>query len=114
MGWGKSRSKYGNKITTYNGVKYHSKLEAKHAAELDVLLKAKKIKGWTRQVRVPLNCYSVTVCVYIVDFVVTHKNFIEYIETKGVWTPVAKLKYKIFEAQMKAQQPDAILTVRYK
>lgn len=114
-GWKSGRTKYGNKPTTYNGTKYHSKLEAGHAAELDLLLKAKKIGAWERQVRVRLYAYGDLICTYIVDFVITHRNGkTEYLESKGAWSPASRIKWKLFTAQMRATQPEAILTVRYK
>lgn len=94
--------KYKNIFQEYGGRQYASQLEASKAKELDLLLKAKEIKGWEAQVTIPLEVNKEVVCRYRVDFVVYHfDGLTEYIECKGFWTPEGRLKWKLFEAIMK-------------
>ncbi len=44
------RRKYGNVPTEYDGAMYDSGKEARRAQELDLLVKAGEIAGWSRQV----------------------------------------------------------------
>lgn len=106
------RNKYNAKPTCYNGIKYHSKLEAKYAQDLDWRLKAKDIKSWKRQVKISLDVNGKHICNYYIDFVITHNDdSIEYIEVKGFETQVWKLKWKLFQALMNQREPEAILTI---
>lgn len=87
------------KKTTYNNYQYDSKFEANYAQELDLRKKAGDIKDWERQKTLELVVNGFIVCTYRVDFVVYHNDgTIEYVETKGWWSPYAKLKFKLFEA----------------
>lgn len=105
-------NKYGAKSSIYDGIQYHSKLEAKYAADLDLLKKAGEIKGWERQVKIPLEVNGFHIANYYVDFRIEHNNgTIEYVEVKGFETEVFRLKWKIFEAIM-SEIPDVKLTVQ--
>lgn len=74
-------------------------LEARFAQDLDFRLKAKDILGWERQIRIPLAVNGVKICIYILDFKVIEKDgSTTWIECKGFWTDVAKLKTKLFQA----------------
>lgn len=92
-------SKYGNYEKEYNGQIYHSKKEAGWARELDLLIRAKKIKSYERQVRFSIDVNGYHICNYIADFVVTD-NLDEKIieEVKGFETDVFRLKWKLMEA----------------
>ncbi len=93
------RLKYRNKWTEYGGVKYASKREAKYAAELDLLVRAKEITSWRRQVRVPLIVGGRKITTYVLDFEIKHlSGEFEYIEVKGWPTPEWILKWKLFDA----------------
>jgi hypothetical protein len=106
--WG---NKYGAKRQEYGGKQYHSKKEAGYAAELDLRVLAKDIKGWTRQKRIPLEVNGFHVADYYIDFVVEHNDdTIEYVEVKGFETPEWRLKWKLFEA-LYSRQPTVRLTV---
>ena len=95
----KNRTKYNNTKSQYNGQFYHSQKEALKARELDLLIKAGKIKSWKSQVRIPLDVNGVHICRYVCDFLITHNdNSLEYLEVKGFWTATAKLKVKLFKA----------------
>lgn len=95
------RTKYGNVPTTYDGINYHSKLEAAYAAQLDALKKCAvakyRVARWRRQVPIKLEIHGQLWSTYIVDFVVEYADGrIEFHETKGLLTPEAKLKMKAF------------------
>ena len=93
---------------TYNGVLYHSKAEAEKAAELDLLVRFNVIKGWARQVRIPLHVNGVVICHLVADFELRHQDgSVELIEVKGHETDVYKLKRKMFAAEY----PDRKYTV---
>lgn len=95
----------------YKGERYDSGFEARHAMDLDILLKAKKIKDWQRQVKIPLQVNGYHICNYYIDFVVQHLDgSTEYIECKGWASDLWKLKWKLFEA-LYSDKPDVKLTV---
>ncbi len=99
---------------TYNNITYHSKKEAGYAQHLDLLIKAKEIKSWERQVKISLDVNGYHITNYYIDFVVTHPDgILEYIEVKGFETMYFKMKYKLFEALFDQQVKDGtiILTV---
>lgn len=108
----KSGNKYHAKSSIYNGRYYHSQLEAAYAAELDIRLKAKDIRAWEPQVRITFEENGVKICTYIVDFKVTlNDGSIEWVETKGFWTDVARIKARLFEALYLPKHPGDIYTV---
>lgn len=108
----KSGNKYRAKSTVYNGVYYHSRLEAAYAMELDMRLKAKDIKSWTGQIRVPFVMNGIKICTYIVDFRIEHNDgSIEWVETKGFVTDVARIKMRLFEAFFLKEHPNERYTV---
>ncbi len=87
------------KKQVYDGNRYDSGFEAGYAAELDLRLKAKDIKSWERQVKIPLEVNGYHICNYFIDFVVYHNDgTTEYVETKGLASYSRKLKWMIFEA----------------
>lgn len=93
------QSKYKNRITPYNGVRYHSQREADYARELDWLVQAGQLKSWERQVRFPLVVQGKHIAVYVMDFVETDlAGNKTCVEVKGFWTDVAKIKRKLFES----------------
>ena len=67
LGLAPKRSKYRAVPTEYNGQRYDSKSEARHAAQLDELLAAGVIAWWLRQVPVTLGAAG---CILRVDFLV--------------------------------------------
>jgi hypothetical protein len=108
----RKKSKYGNKNTHFGGNVYHSKFEAKVAQDLDIRLKAGELTEVKRQVRIDLRAYGKHIAFYFIDFVVTHKDGVrEFLEVKGMVLPVWQIKWKLFEAQMAEEEPDAILTI---
>jgi hypothetical protein len=83
----------------YDGVLYDSKSEAAYAKHLDLLLAARQIKKWERQVRWVLMVNGTKVTTIIPDFRVTAKDgSVKIVEVKGFATPVWRLKRKLFAA----------------
>lgn len=70
----KKKSKYGNKKTEVDGIKFDSKKEAKRYGELMILLKAGEIGLLERQVVFELKIGEKRVCKYIADFVYTDQK----------------------------------------
>lgn len=106
---------YYQKHTYYNIKKQgknDSKFEAGKAQELELLKKAKEIKDYQEQVKIPLEVNGYHICNYYIDFVIEHNNGdIEYLECKGLALPAWKIKWKLFEALY--DKPGNILTVEY-
>ena len=113
-------NKYGAIKQVYNGISYHSKLEARYAQELDLRVKAKDILKWERQVKIEINFKKVNnnwvltdesgmslkakniefrhFRNYFMDFVVYHNDgSIEYVEVKGLETEIWKMKFFLTE-----------------
>ena len=93
-------NKYRNIKTTYNGVLYDSKKEANRAQELDLLVKAQKIKDLQRQISIPLMVNNIKVASYKPDFIYfdIEQNKVIIEDVKGMITAVFRLKQKILEA----------------
>jgi hypothetical protein len=85
---------------TYRGRVYHSKREARHAAELDLRIKVGEVESWTPQVRIPLFGKSgKKVATYVADFEVRLKDgSIVYEETKGMETEAWRIKARWLKA----------------
>ena len=115
----KGLNKYGSVKKNYDGNLYHSTKEANKAVELDYLLKAKEIKGWTRQIKEELKGENGTVVTrYYVDFLIDHKDGTkEYLEvkSKATATPEWKIKWKLLndKYQDKIKTGEIKLTVEY-
>ena len=108
------KKKWGNaKKQEYNNFLYDSKFEAKHAEDLDYMIKAGEIKSYEQQKTLDLIVNGYIVCTYRIDFIVYHLDgTTEYIEMKGYDTPLWRLKWKLFES-LYSDLPDVKLTVIY-
>lgn len=83
---------------TYNGRLYHSRAEARYAAQLDIKKRAGLIVDWRPQVRFPLSVHGEKVATLVVDFEITYRSgHVEYVEIKGWETDISKLKRKLFQ-----------------
>ena len=103
--WGRAKKQ------VYDGKSYDSKFEASYARELTLRKKAGDIKDFEAHVRIPLEVNGFHVCDYYIDFIVYHNDdTLEYVETKGIKTPVWALKWKVFEATV-GQHPKVTLTL---
>lgn len=105
--------KYGAKRTEYNGESYPSKLEADYARHLDMLQVGGVVKWWERGkplALIPREGRYAPVT-YTPDFWVWEHTGEQYwVETKGVETPVFRLKMRLFRHVF----PDARLKIVYK
>lgn len=90
--------KYNARKTEYNGTMYDSKLEAKLAADIDLLWKTGQLIGCFTQVPFELKGKNGTVvCKHKVDFhLIFRDGHHEIWEAKGYPTPVWRLKHKLF------------------
>jgi hypothetical protein len=100
----KRRSKYGAKPTTIRhagkDIRCASLAEAKRFGELILLLRARKIDHLEFHPSYPLVVEGKKVATYIADAKYLDLEVGQYVieDTKGMQTPVFKLKAKLFEA----------------
>lgn len=105
----KTKNKFNAKSQEYDGHKYDSKGEAAYAQELDWRIKAGELKGYERQVKIPLKVNGVLICNYYADFVVTTKHdSLEIHEYKGMVLPLFHLKWKLLQALKDELYPDGV------
>lgn len=114
--WQTGPTKYRNVKKNYNGFLFDSQKEANKAAELDMLVKSKAIKGYEKQVKEALMGQNGTkVCHYYCDFLLLHndgtKEFLE-IKSKVTATPIWKLKWKLLQDKYKDDK-SVMFTVEY-
>lgn len=106
------KNKYNAVRTNYNGYNYASKLEARQAAELDILKKAGRIKDWDRQFKVEVYYKDRQLMAHKVDFRVHELDgSFTLLETKGVETQDYKWRRKILELMWLPEHPDYTYTV---
>lgn len=115
-----NNNKYKNIKQEYSGSRFDSKKEANKAYELDMLKRAKEIKGWQKQVKIEFNFKKTDngwvltdetkmelkekgmefrhLFNYFIDFVVFHNDGSEeYIECKGLFVEPGKTKVKLLD-----------------
>lgn len=67
-----AKSKYRNKITLYNGIKFHSTKEANYCRQLDLLKTAnsenERVLKYEMQVPFVFSVAGVLICTYKLDF----------------------------------------------
>jgi hypothetical protein len=95
--WG---SKYHNTPSQYKGRLYHSRFEAEYAMILDDMKNNSEIMDWQPQYVLRLDVNGKHICNYIADFVVVKagQDNAEIHETKGYFTPISKLKWRLAQA----------------
>ena len=102
--------KYKNIITEYQGMKFHSKKEAKRYGDLLLLQKMNYIKDLEVQPKIPLIVNNKTIGNYIGDFRYfdnkSKKTIIEDVKSKATITPLYRLKKKI----LSTYQPPVVIT----
>lgn len=104
----RTKSKYRNVSTEYEGKRYDSKLEAKIAQDLDWRVKSGELKSWTRQVKIDLRIFGWHITNHYVDFRLEYQNgSIEYLEAKGFETEVWRMKRNLFLALLPEIEPGA-------
>lgn len=94
------KTKYNNKKTIVDGIKFDSQKEARRYGELMLLVKTGQVKELRLQVRYPIVVNEVKVCTYVADFVYLDlfdgKRIVE--DVKGVKTAIYRLKKKLMKA----------------
>ena len=90
-----SQSKYRNRPTDYNGVRYRSKAEASYAEELDRMTKYGWITWWIGQ---PVFRLGVPENKYVADFLVVRRTDVYVVDTKGNETPKFRRDKKLWRA----------------
>lgn len=88
--------KYHNKVTRVDGIRFDSKKEASYYAQLKLRIAAGEVTHFFRQV--PIHLPDGTK--YVLDFLVFFADAgraPEYVDTKGVLTPVFRMKKKAVE-----------------
>lgn len=84
---------------TYNGYSYDSRMEARYAAQLDLLIKAGEVQKWERQHKISIDVNGVHIANYYIDFKVWKTDgSVEYHEVKGAETALWRLKWKLSQA----------------
>lgn len=102
-----TRSKYGNQITEYNGIKYHSQREAEVAHELDLQVQAGDITFWMRQVPFPLSPKGQLV--YRADFVTFYCVGMRHLERDN-----SMLTWRIQVIEVKGYQKEKVWKLKEK
>ncbi len=102
--------KYNNKKTEYDGILYDSQKEAAYAQTLDLLKKAKgkdKVLSYVPQMPFLIEIKGKRICKYLLDFMVSYDDRIEYIDVKGYKKGPAyamfRIKKKLVEAMFEIQ-----------
>lgn len=96
----KTNNKYNAKKINIDGKKFDSKSEGDYYLELKLQEKAGLIKGVDIQVKESFYAYDKFICNYYVDFKVYHNDGTEeFIEHKGIATPLWRLKWKLLLAK---------------
>jgi len=104
---GSLKSKFGNSITIYNGEKFHSKKEAGYAQYLDMMIKAKRVTKYEKQIPFDIVINNVKICKYVLDYAVHYPSgVVEYVDVKPfdkrkkkfILNPVYQLKKKMMKA----------------
>ncbi len=91
-------TKYGAEKTTLDGIEFDSKGEANRFAQLKLLERARVILSLSRQPRFILCVNGQEVCEYRADFAYFENGRQVIEDFKGMITPVARLKRKLFIA----------------
>lgn len=97
----KTRSKYGNRICTVQGVKFHSQKEALRWLVLKDMVAHGDIMDLQRQVTFPLRVNGSLVCKLVIDFTYSERDDFSRLvaeDAKGYQTAESKLKMKLAAA----------------
>lgn len=96
---GKRRSKYNNRHTVIDGIRFDSAKEARRYSELRLMEQAGEITDLQLQPRFLIEVNGVKVCTYVADFQYTDANGELVVEdVKGVRTSVYTVKAKLMRA----------------
>jgi hypothetical protein len=108
----KRRNKYGNRVTVFEGEKFHSEKEVRRWRDLKLLEKAGEVQDLKRQVAFELavqqgSC-KYEICVYIADFVYRNKDGARVVEdvkgyTRGLAYRLFLIKKKLMQALLRIE-----------
>jgi hypothetical protein len=93
-----AKSKYGNRFTEVDGIKFHSAKEARRYGELKILQAAGEIRALMLQPRFKLAVNGQHVTTYVADFIYDQGGKTVVEDVKGYKTELYKLKAKLFAA----------------
>ncbi len=93
-----TNAKYSNVFTEVDNIKFRSKREAIRYQELKMLERSGKITGLVLQPRYPINVNGQFICTYVADFRYKERGIVVIEDSKGMRTPLYKLKKKLVEA----------------
>ena len=103
------RSKYNNVPSICEGVKFHSRGEARRYRELLLLKASGEIQNLNLQTKFPLEVNGKRVAYYIADFTYDENGYQVIEDFKGVSTAIFRLKWKILQAMF---DPEAKIIFR--
>lgn len=94
------KTKYKNKITYVDNIRFHSKLEAGHYEQLKLLQKQGLIADLTLQPKYKIEVNDKKICNVILDFSFydNEKRQVRFVDSKGVYTNESKIKHKLVNA----------------
>lgn len=97
----KSERKYRNRPTRFDGIDFHSELEARCYLELKKRELAGEVDRLILQPEFPIVINSRQVCKVVLDFVYRDKasGKVHHIDAKGMDTQLSRLKRRLVEAQ---------------
>lgn len=108
----KKKSKYKNETARYGDRIYHSRKEARYAAQLDWRMKAGEVREWKPQYKIDIRLKGVHICNYYIDFKVwLSDGSIELVEVKGPQTEVWRLKWRLTKALIEELEPGCRLVL---
>ncbi len=93
-----SVSKYRNKPTEVDNIRFDSKREAQRYEELKILVRAGAIQGLYLQPKYPLEVNGLRICTYVADFRYTEHGQDVVEDCKGFQTREYKIKKKLMRA----------------
>ena len=98
-------SKFSNVFTVVDGIKFHSKAEARRYQQLRLLERARAIEDLVMQPRFPIVIGGVKICTYVGDFSYTDRTTGERIteDVKGAKTALYRVKKLLMRAVHKIE-----------
>jgi hypothetical protein len=94
-----AKSKYGNKRTMVDGIRFMSMREASYYGQLKMLERAGEIHSFELQVPFPCKIEGLLITTYVADFVIYYPDgHTEIHDTKGFRTHAYRIKKKLVEA----------------
>jgi hypothetical protein len=92
------RSKFGNRITVVNGIKFHSKAEALRYVALSLAQRAGDISGLVLQPPFTIFVEGRKIGKFVADFQYCENGKLIVEDVKGIQTDLSKWQHKLFRA----------------